>query len=322
MDNFDIKWEQAKSVIYGAYKKHDGKIILAYSGGKDSSVLLEMIRQVNKENKIKIKVVSSDTGIEFPSISKRMYDNADIVVKPEMSYGQCIIKYGKPLLNKGKDEFLKHIYLHRKEYLDTGGLSGQWYKTQYKKYLNTANKRGKLKNGYYPRKKYIDLVASGLKISSICCEKIKKKPMREWQNDKKNKIECVILGFRLAEKGVRTSLIKKVCYFKNNNGKGLAPLREFTDSDMKMAIDKFGIDIDPVYDLLEKYAPKSQRRTGCFLCPYGKFRHYKNGKVRSWYLDLLIEYDKINNTNLYGAFININRQRLELDNIKICERKI
>lgn len=76
-------------------------VYISFSGGKDSTVLLHIARQMYP----KIKAVFSDTGLEFPEVRKfvKTFDNVDWV-KPKMAFKQVIEKYGYPFISKEVSE--------------------------------------------------------------------------------------------------------------------------------------------------------------------------------------------------------------------------
>ena len=77
---------------YGA----DG-VYIAFSGGKDSSVLLHVAR----EKYPKISAVYVDTGLEYPEVREfvKRQENVEII-RPKMNFRQVIIKYGYPMIGK------------------------------------------------------------------------------------------------------------------------------------------------------------------------------------------------------------------------------
>lgn len=72
-------------------------VYVSFSGGKDSTVLLHIARQMYPE----IKAVYSDTGLEYPEIRNFVmtFDNVDIV-KPKINFKDVIKKYGYPVVSK------------------------------------------------------------------------------------------------------------------------------------------------------------------------------------------------------------------------------
>lgn len=90
------------------YQHYDGNVCVSFSGGKDSTVLLHIARQLYPS----IPAVFSNTGLEYPEIQKfvKSFDNVDIVT-PSMNFGQVISTYGYPLIGK---EVAEAIYYARR----------------------------------------------------------------------------------------------------------------------------------------------------------------------------------------------------------------
>ena len=76
-------------------------VYISFSGGKDSTVLLHIAREMYPE----IKAVFSDTGLEYPEIRQfvKTFDNVDIV-RPKMGFKQVCEQYGFPLISKEVSE--------------------------------------------------------------------------------------------------------------------------------------------------------------------------------------------------------------------------
>lgn len=76
-------------------------VYISFSGGKDSTVLLDIARKMYPE----IKAVYVDTGLEYPEIKHfvKGFDNVEII-RPEMVFKDVIIKYGYPMISKEVSE--------------------------------------------------------------------------------------------------------------------------------------------------------------------------------------------------------------------------
>ena len=76
-------------------------VYISFSGGKDSTVLLTIAREMYPD----IKAVFSDTGLEYPEIREfvKTWDNVDWV-RPKMNFRQVIEKYGYPFISKEVSE--------------------------------------------------------------------------------------------------------------------------------------------------------------------------------------------------------------------------
>lgn len=72
-------------------------VYVSFSGGKDSTVLLHIVRSMYPN----VKAVFCDTGLEYPSVRAfvKKTDNVD-VLKPKMTFKEVIKKYGYPVISK------------------------------------------------------------------------------------------------------------------------------------------------------------------------------------------------------------------------------
>ena len=109
-----IQITQARIIEW--YQHYDGQVCISFSGGKDSTVLLHIARQIYPN----IPAVFSNTGLEFTAIQKfvRTFDNVDIVT-PSMRFDQVIATYGYPLISK---EVAEAIYYARRIRSQSGNV--------------------------------------------------------------------------------------------------------------------------------------------------------------------------------------------------------
>jgi len=88
--------------------KHWGedKVYISFSGGKDSTVLLDLVRRDYPD----IPAVFVNTGLEYPEIVKfvRTIDNVTWL-KPKMSFKEVLKKYGYPVVSKRHARKIRYL---------------------------------------------------------------------------------------------------------------------------------------------------------------------------------------------------------------------
>ena len=89
--------------------KYDNQVYVSFSGGKDSTVLLDIVRRVNPN----IPAVFIDTGLEYPEIREFVKTIPNVIwLKPEMNFRKVIQTYGYPIISK---EVAEKIYNSRQK---------------------------------------------------------------------------------------------------------------------------------------------------------------------------------------------------------------
>lgn len=79
------------------YRYWNGNVYVAFSGGKDSTVLLHLVRSLFPD----VPAVFSNTGLEYPELQRfvKKFDNV-VVLYPKMRFTEVISVYGYPLISK------------------------------------------------------------------------------------------------------------------------------------------------------------------------------------------------------------------------------
>lgn len=80
----DVKILKTKQRIKEFYERFNGQVYVSFSGGKDSTVLLDIVRKMYFD----VKAVYVDTGLEFPEIKQfvKTYNQIEILNGASVRY--------------------------------------------------------------------------------------------------------------------------------------------------------------------------------------------------------------------------------------------
>lgn len=256
-----IQVSQAKIIEW--YEHFDGQVYISFSGGKDSTVLLDLARRIYPD----IEAVFSDTGLEYPEIREfvKTFDNVTWIhpVKFDRSpmafvptnFKEVIKKYGYPVVSKdtaSKIYNLRHLNL-TEEYRDKlmNGTGGKRY-------------------AMLP-KKWRYLLDAPFEISEKCCDAMKKRPFKDYRQ-RTGKVS--IVGSMASESSRRaTSWMTTGCNLFDGQEPRSAPMSFWTDSDVLEYISTFNIPYCSIYgEIIEhngRYETTGAKRTGCMFCMFG-----------------------------------------------------
>lgn len=93
----NLKIEITQERIREFFEYMYGQVYIALSGGKDSTVLLMLVRELYPE----VIAVFQDTGLEYPEIRAFVKTIKNVVwLKPEMTFRKVLEEYGYPIISK------------------------------------------------------------------------------------------------------------------------------------------------------------------------------------------------------------------------------
>lgn len=182
------------------YYEADGKCYLSFSGGKDSTIVLAVIKlceEIGTIPKNAIPAVFCDTKIELDAtvdfvhwVKDNWYSNVQII-KTEKSFAQVIKECGKPFRSKMKSKGL-HYYITNPTYLTARALYDDAV-------CKSTIMRLSNKDFHVLHQNF------NVKISDKCCDVMKKKPFAKYTKD--NDMIGYFSGMRMFEGSKERSVI-------------------------------------------------------------------------------------------------------------------
>jgi 3'-phosphoadenosine 5'-phosphosulfate sulfotransferase (PAPS reductase)/FAD synthetase len=234
------------------YDLWGGQVYVAFSGGKDSTVLLDIVRGIYPD----VPAVFSDTGLEYPEIREfvKTFDNVEIV-RPQMSFKRVIETYGYPVVSKEQARYIRELRHSKSEKL--------------RRIRTDGNRWGMGKVS----KKWTHLVNAPFEIGEQCCNELKKKPNAIYEKQTGRK---PYLGEMADESIKRTQdYMRFGCNAFGTNRPISRPIAFWTEQDIFRYISRNGLKIASVYGQIQSqgrdngYTCTGVKRTGCVFCAFG-----------------------------------------------------
>lgn len=260
--SLERKIQVAQTRIIEWYIKHQGQVFVSFSGGKDSTVLLDLARRVYPD----IPAVFVDTGLEYPEIREfvKTVDNVTWL-RPAMNFKKVIGTYGYPV---GSKRVASNI-----EYGRRAASNGN--AEMFDRYINgkRMNPRTGEEYKFMPLPKYITaLFHSGIKVSNRCCNVMKKQPLHLYTRETGR--EAIVGTIASESKQREQGWYRTGCNDFAGSAPKSKPLSFWTEQDVLEYIKRFNIPYSPIYgDIVQettgKYRTTGAARTGCMFCMFG-----------------------------------------------------
>ena len=210
-------------------------VYVAFSGGKDSTVLLHIVRSLYPQ----IEGVFANTGNEFPEIVQFVRKQENIRwVRPRKSFAQVLKEEGYPVISKKTSRMIHDC----QNPTPKNERSRKLYLSDY-----TLDKEGNLtsikNNSFKIANKHRYLIDAPFKVSEKCCNYLKKYPMQDYEKQTSKK---PIIGTQAEESKMREGVyLQTGC----NNFKGgkCTPLGFWRSQDILEYIYKYNIEIASIY---------------------------------------------------------------------------
>lgn len=221
-------------------------VYISYSGGKDSTVLSHIIKQKYPD----IIHLFANTTNEFPETIQHIQWEQNrnltniIIATPRDKYGKpwtfnrVVSEYGFPLFSKRISNAIR----------------------TYRRAITPITKQNSI--DYIQRNFGKYDCYKECNISDLCCEKLKKTPLR--QKAKELNLECSIIGTLASESRQRElDWLKNGCnVFHIRKDNQCRPLSFWTQKDIDEYIQKYNVKISKLYEM-------GYSRNGCMFCGFG-----------------------------------------------------
>lgn len=247
------------------YDAFEGQVYVSFSGGKDSTVLLHIARQIYPD----IPAVFCDTGLEYPEIKDFVSATPGVtVIRPQMSFRQVIQTYGYPVISKESS-----LYIHyARKAKERGDM------TRYEYYVHGG--RVNRKTGEYYKfgalsKTALRVLESDIPVSDQCCYIMKKSPFKKYQ--KENGVRPILATMAQESRLRYNAWLKHGCNAFDIRDPKSAPMSFWTEQDVLLYLREYSVPYCPVYgEIVEDKAGKLHTtgcdRTGCMFCMFGVHR--------------------------------------------------
>lgn len=312
--NDKILWAKTriKEFINECQQDNINEITISFSGGKDSTVLLDLVLKTHQELKSKINlVIVYAAEITFPSTFKFINEVANKyqqkyqylknvqIIKPKLPWNEILEQKGYPIFSKQVSTLINRVKRAR-----TKNNLTQWFfginqdKTSTARYKlsknrlfllddNMLNNWPKLNN--QKMKEYFKKYNDHYFFSEKCCDNVK--------GNLKHDNRPSFIGTMAIESQMRKkSWIEYGCNIYNKRKKKSRPISIWTSKDIWTYIKNNHLDVNPAYGYNPKNTYEKQNfrfnRLGCTSCPYGS-------SIEQRIIELNKKRKETNTTNKY-----------------------
>ena len=247
----DAKILMTKRRLKQWHIQYNGNVYLAFSGGKDSTVLKDILEDVFPD----VPAVFCNTGLEYPEVKKfAMSQNNVKVITPKMMFKEVISRYGYPVISKEQSSYIADIRNTKSEYIRNLRLNGNKTKS------------------YKLSEKWKFMLNAPFKISDKCCKIMKKEPFIRYERETGSK---GIIATMTDESSLRLNTwLRFGCNAFNAKRPLSRPMSFWTEQDVLQYIVEHNLKIASVYGEIKQkengeYYTTGVKRTGCMFCMYG-----------------------------------------------------
>ena len=287
-----MKLRMTEQRVMQWYDFYHNEVYVAFSGGKDSTVLSDICANCCKFIGATLYLVFVNTGLEYPEIQKFVKDHAQYlrdkygievvleILRPKLRFDEVIKTYGYPLISKEVSKCVSSAKRLDSKY-------GQVCRER----LQGTHKQKSGEPSLFNCAKYEPLLDVDFNISHRCCDVMKKMPSHDYakQTGRKPMTAQMASESRLREQ----QWIKFGCNGFDMNSPVSNPMSFWTEQDVLQYIKENELPIASVYGEIEYTSDPEQmriedlgigcegcdelrttgcQRTGCIFCCFGLHR--------------------------------------------------
>jgi 3'-phosphoadenosine 5'-phosphosulfate sulfotransferase (PAPS reductase)/FAD synthetase len=240
------------------YEVFDGKVYVAFSGGKDSTVMLDIIWSLYPD----VPAVFANTGNELESVLEFVKTYGDKVtwVEPKMSFTEIVKEYGYPVISKKMSDYINRCRRTNNPNVIRRHLYGE-------NSDGTESPMSKISSKWW---KFVD---GEFDVTNKCCGILKNNPTEVYRQETGRK---AFVGTMAEESQSRLNSYINAggCNAFDQKDQCSRPIMFWTEQDVLEYIDYVGITIAGAYGDIKAQVNGSLRcsgdqRTGCKLCLFG-----------------------------------------------------
>jgi len=242
------------------YEYWGGRVYVAFSGGKDSTVLLDLVWSVYPD----VPAVFADTGNEFDSVKEFVagYDERVVTVEPIMTFEEIVKKHGYPFPSKRVARYVSDLQR-------PFGVNEATKNLRLTGYTRAGNYAPSMKLA----KKWRYLVDDPYKITNKCCGILKINPTKPYA---KATGRMAFVGTMATESNDRLKSYLKHggCNAFDQKHAHSRPMMFWREEDVLQYILDRGLPIADIYGDIVTGADGTltttgEKRTGCKNCMFG-----------------------------------------------------
>jgi len=239
--NLDLKVRMTQQRVRRWYERFSGNVYVAFSGGKDSSALLHLVRELYPQ----VPAVFVDTGLEYPELRRFVASTPNVTwLRPSLTFREVLDRHGWPVVSKAVANAVLRIR-----------SPGSSERTRRKALYGDER-------GTYHRLplKWRFLLDAPFAISDKCCEVMKMRPIDKYHQQTG---AAAIVGVMAEDSNTRRfHYMKHGCYLSHLKVPKCTPLGFWRTADIWEYIRAHNLPYCPVYD-------SGVKHTGCVYCCFG-----------------------------------------------------